>query len=60
MVEQLKQRKKQLENEILTLVNKFEEETKVYVQDIDLISNCWQTTNGREVRTTEVIVNIKI
>ncbi len=59
MLEQLKTKKKELEQQIFELIQKFEDETGTYICDVNIIHNVWQTTNGREIKSISVETEIK-
>ena len=59
MLEELKAKKKNLEQQIHQLIREFEDETGAYVSDINILHNVWQTTNGREIKSISVEAEIK-
>lgn len=60
MLEQLKTKKKELEQQIFELIQKFEDETGTYICDVNIIHNVWQTTSGREIKSISVSTEIKL
>ena len=60
MFEQLRKRKLQLEKEILVLIKDFEKETSTHVEEVNIISDVWQTTKERIFETSSVETSIRI
>ena len=57
---ELREEKKKLENEILKLINNFENTIGCYVYEVDLMHYDIRTTSGNSYMTKKVEINFKL